>query len=191
MFRIFPSGLQIICFVPWLRSACLILAVGFGAAFHPALASSEQETAEAQPATESTASKDAETQKFEAELRQFEQREKSGLGQYELRENVIASFVYAFQISSPEQRAELWQQLENDKAEVIEQKRQRKADGLEMQSQPPGEYDAETLRYKAAVEKLDLPADLVADLVEMFQANDAAFRKTLWERVKASPLNQN
>ncbi len=191
MFRIFPSGLQIICFVPWLRSACLILAVGFGAAFHPALASSEQETAEAQPATESTVPKDAETQKFEAELRQFEQREKSGLGQYELRENVIASFVYAFQISSPEQRAELWQQLENDKAEVIEQKRQQKADALEMQSQPPGEYDAETLRYKAAVEKLDLPADLVADLVEMFQANDAPFRNTLWERVKASPLDQN
>lgn len=191
MFRIFPSGLRITSFVPWLRFVCLILAVGFGAAFRPALATADQETAEAQRATESTAPKDAETQKFEAELRQFERREKSGLGQYELRENVIASFVYAFQISSPEQRAELWQQLENDKAEVIEQKRQQKADALEMQSQPPGEYDAETLRYKAAVEKLDLPADLVADLVEMFQANDAPFRKTLWERVKASPLNQN
>jgi hypothetical protein len=191
MFRIYPNGLRISSFVPWLRFACLILVVEFSAAFRPALASADRENAEAQPATESTAAKDAETHEFEAELRQFERRGKSGLGQYELRENVIASFVYAFQISSPEQRAELWQQLENDKAEAIEQKRQQEADALEMQSQPPGEYDAETLRYKAAVEKLNLPADLVADLVEMFQANDAPFRNTLWERVKASPLDQN
>lgn len=79
--------------------------------------------------------------------------------QFELRENVVASFVYAFEVSSPEMREKLWQQLEKDKA------------------------DAETLRYKAVVETLDLPLETVEDLVEMFAANEAEFRNVLWDRV--------
>ena len=78
---------------------------------------------------------------------------------------------------------------QEDRNQEVEQRAQE-ADALDMQPQPPGGYDAETLRYKVAVEKLDLPADVVDDLVEMFQSNDAPFRETLWERVKKSPLNQ-
>ncbi|MHC4146738.1 MAG: hypothetical protein ACYSUD_18445 [Planctomycetota bacterium] len=124
--------------------------------------------------------KDAETKRFEAELKQYEERE-----------NVIASFVYSFQISSPEQRAELWQELENDKAEMAESERRQKAAALEQQARPTNGYDAETLRYKAAVENLDLPPDVVEDLVEMFQSNDAAMRQVLWQRLEQSPMNKN
>ena len=172
-----PNRLGISSFVRWLCYACLLLVAVFSLSNRAALA--YQDSAASATTTQSTDPKDAETQKFEAELRQFE-----------LRENIVASFVYAFQISSPEQRTDLWQQLEQDKAEAVELRQQQEADARDMQSQPPGDYDAETLRYKAAVEKLDLPADVVYDLVEMFQANDAPFRETLWERVKESPLNQ-
>ena len=173
-----PHRLEISSFVRWPCYACLLLVSVFSLSNRAALA--DQNSAASATTTQSTDPKDAETQKFEAELQQFE-----------LRENIVASFVYAFQISSPEQRTDLWQQLEQDKAEAVELRQQQEADALDRQSQPPGDYDAETLRYKAAVEKLDLPADVVDDLVEMFQSNDAPFRETLWERVKESPLNQN
>lgn len=179
MFRSFPNRLGISSFARWPRLACLLLAAASGLSILPTLVRADQESVESATAVQSTAPKDAETLRFEAELQQFE-----------IRENVVASFVYAFQISASEQRAELWQQLENDKAEAGELKRQQDAAALETQSHPPCVYDAETLRYKAAVERLDLPADALEDLVEMFQSNDAPFRETLWERVKQSPLNQ-
>ena len=178
MFRPFQNRLGISSFTHWPCLVGLSLAAVFSLSIRAALA--DQNSAESATATESTAPKDAETQKFEAELRRLE-----------LRKNVVASFVYIFQISSPERRAELWRELEHDKAEAIELRHQQEADALEMQSQPSVDYDAETLRYKAAVKKLDLPADVVEDLVEMFHANEAPFRKTLWERVTASPLNQD
>lgn len=125
-------------------------------------------------------SKDPETLRFEAELTQ-----------YKLRENVIASFVYNFQLASPEGRVKLWQSLERDKAEAAALKNQQAAKLLEKIIDPPGKYDAETLRYKEAVKNLELPAGMVEELVEMFHANEAPFRNTLWQRVKESPLNKN
>jgi hypothetical protein len=125
-------------------------------------------------------SKDPETLRFEAELIQ-----------YKLRENVIASFVYTFQLASPEGRVKLWQSLERDKAEAAALKNQQAAKLLEKIIDPPGKYDAETLRYKEAVKNLELPAGMVEELVEMFHANEAPFRNTLWQRVKESPLNKN
>jgi hypothetical protein len=49
---------------------------------------------------------------------------------------------------------------------------------------------AETLRYKAAVEELNIPPEMIEELVEMFQANDAAMREVLWQGVKDSPLRK-
>lgn len=168
-------------FALWLRRASLLLAVGLAAVIFPAFAGSEPKEAEAIPEVPSAELKDAETQRFEAELRR-----------YELRENVIASFVYSFHGSSPDQRAELWQQLEKDKAELAEQKRLQEERAGEIRNRrPPGSLDAETLRYQTAIAELDLPPDAKEELVDMFQANGPAFRKTLWERVETSPLNQN
>ena len=49
---------------------------------------------------------------------------------------------------------------------------------------PTEELDAETLRYKAAVEQMNLPPAAIEDLVEMFQANEAPMRELLWQRVR-------
>lgn len=47
------------------------------------------------------------------------------------------------------------------------------------------DWDAETLRYKSAVEQLGLPADIVEDAVEMFHNNAAPMREQLWRNVEA------
>jgi len=118
-------------------------------------------------------SKDPETLRFEA-----------ALTQHNLRKNVIASFVYAFHIASPEGRAKMWRELEKDKAEAAKLKSQQAAETLKMKANPLQEYDAETLRYEEAVNNLDLPPGAVQDLVEMFYSNEAPFRMVLWQRVK-------
>lgn len=125
---------------------------------------------------EEVSSKDTETRTFEIELRQFE-----------LQENVIASFVLAFDISSPEIREKLWQQLEKDKADAAARQEEQDASSP-VAPLPPGGYDAETLRYKSVVEALNLPSGMAEDLVEMFAANEAGFRKVLWDRVVESTI---
>lgn len=123
--------------------------------------------------------KDAETQRFEAELRTSSQSMR-----YPLQENVIASQVYIFQISALEFRQSLWEELEKSKAQLLEQQQQEAADAQHLQDMPKDEFDAETLRYQAAVEQLNLPPAAIKDLVEMFQSNDAPMRELLWQRVK-------
>jgi hypothetical protein len=95
-----------------------------------------------------------------------------------------------FGISSPELRQGLWEDLENARLALAEQDQADADDAESLQNMPTDDLDAETLRYKAAVEQLNLPPGMVEDLVEMFQANDAEFRKTLWQRVEESPLKQ-
>jgi hypothetical protein len=128
-----------------------------------------------------TGDKDAETVRFETELRNVSQQSR-----YQARENVIASQVYIFQVSAPEQRQALWEDMEKSKQQLAENQEKEAEDAESLQNMDTSEFDAETLRYKAAVEQLDLPPGMVEDLVEMFQSNDAEFRKTLWQRVEAS-----
>jgi hypothetical protein len=123
--------------------------------------------------------KDAETQRFEAELRTSSQAMR-----YPLQENVIASQVYIFQVAAPEYRQAIWEELEKSKVQLLEQQRQESADTAQLQDMPMDEMDAETLRYKAAVEQLNLPPAAIKDLVGMFQANDAPMRELLWQRVE-------
>jgi hypothetical protein len=80
--------------------------------------------------------------------------------------------------------------MEESKQVAAEYRREQELKALEPPSAREAEYDAETLRYKAAVEALDLPPDIVEDLVEMFYSNEAAFRETLWQRVNESPLGK-
>jgi len=131
------------------------------------------------------AEKDAETLRFESELRQL-----SETMRYPLQENVIASQVYTFQISEPEQRQALWQALENNKSQLAGQQEKEAADAEDLQNKTTEGMDAETLRYKAAVEQLNLPPGAIEDLVEMFQSNDATMREMLWQRVQESPLRK-
>lgn len=125
--------------------------------------------------------KDAETLRFETEL-----RNRSQMMRYPLQENVIASQVYIFQASSPEYRQSLWNELEKDAVQQAEQKQQEIADAQRVQDMPIDELDAETLRYKAAIEQMNLPPDAIEDLVEMFQSNEAPMRELLWQRVQGA-----
>ena len=123
-----------------------------------------------------TEEKDAETMRFEAEL-----RNRSQMLRYPLQENVIAGQVYIFQVSEPEHRQALWDELEKNKVQQYEQKNEEIADAQSLQDMPTEELDAETLRYKAAVEQMNLPPAAIEDLVEMFQANEAPMRELLWQ----------
>ena len=77
----------------------------------------------------------------------------------------------------------MWEELEKDSSQQAEQQQGEAADAEQLQAMPTDEMDAETLRYKSAVEQLNLPPAAIIDLVEMFQANDAAMRELLWQRV--------
>ena len=103
---------------------------------------------------------------------------------YPMKEEVIASQVYIFQASGPESRRAIWDELEENEAQQIQLQEQEIKDAQSLQHMPIEELDTETLRYKAAVEQLNLPPGAIEDLVEMFQANEAPMRGMLWERVK-------
>ncbi len=129
--------------------------------------------------------KDSETLRFEADLRQHSQ---SGL--FQVQENAIEPVVFIFQTATPEQRSEMWAELEQNKQAAVDYQREQEEQALQPPSAMEANYDAETLRYQEAVKALGLPPDLVEDLVEMFHSNEAAFREVLWQRVNESPLNQ-
>lgn len=130
-----------------------------------------------------TEEKDAETQRFETEL-----RNRSQMMRYPLKDEVIASQVYIFQVSSPESRQALWKELEKSTVQQTEQKQQEINDQQSLQDIPTDEIDAETLRYKAAVEQMNLPPAVVEDLVKMFQANEAPIREMLWQQIPGAQL---
>jgi hypothetical protein len=46
------------------------------------------------------------------------------------------------------------------------------------------DWDAETLRYKAAVEQLGLLPDITEDAVEMFFSNEQPMRERLWQNIR-------
>ena len=102
---------------------------------------------------------------------------------YPLQESVIASQVYIFQVSSGEYRRAFWKELEKNKGQQAEQKKQEIVDAQRLQNVKTDELDAETLRYKAAVEQMDLAPAVIEDLVQMFQANEAPMRELLWQQI--------
>jgi hypothetical protein len=125
-----------------------------------------------------TEEKDTETLRFEAEL-----RSRSQMMRYPLQEEVLASQVAIFQMVGSEYRQAMWKELEKNKVQQTEQKQQEIKDEQSLQSMPTDELDAETLRYKAAVEKMNLPPAVIEDVVRMFQANEAPMRELLWQQV--------
>lgn len=116
---------------------------------------------------------DTETQKFETDLRQMG-----------LQDNVIASFAYAFQISGPEQRAQLWVGLEKGKAKAAEYIRLQEAMAGTTQAQTLAAYDAETLRYQSDIEQFGLSPEIMAEMVENFQTSNAAARAFLSQQME-------
>ena len=130
------------------------------------------------PLMAETEEKDAETMRFESEL-----RSRSQTMRYPTQEEVIASQVSIFQQSSPEHRRAIWDAFEKDKKKQTQQQEQEIEDMQSLQSMPTDELDAETLRYKAAIEQVNLPPAVIEDLVKMFQANEAPMREMLWQQI--------
>ncbi len=122
--------------------------------------------------------KDPETMRFEAEI-----RSRSQMMRYPFTENIIAIQVEIFQASAPASRQAIWNELEKTKVQQVEHQQQEIVDAQSLRDMPTDEFDAETLRYKAAIEQMNLPPAATEDLVKMFQANEAPMREMLWQQV--------
>lgn len=120
---------------------------------------------------------DAETQRYMAEVRQLN-----------VRENVWKPWVMAFKYSGPEIRVELWDELERHKgqdpmADVPAQMAAIEAEQAE-RDERRNRYDAETLRYKEALEKAGYPQVEVDGLVEIFAPSTEAVRQVYWSSIQ-------
>jgi hypothetical protein len=73
--------------------------------------------------------------------------------------------------------------LEKTKLQQVEHQQQEIADAQRLRDMPTDEFDAETLRYKAAIEQMNLPIAATENLVKMFQVNEAPIREMLWQQV--------
>ena len=161
----------------------LVILALLAAAFTHADTTTESEAGMASPpAATDPGPKDEETIRYEAGLRSLNEQ-----AQFKAQENAITANVFLFQTSPPDHRARLWEELEKGR-QTAEETRKKEAEHKPAPVNP--DYDAETLRYMAAVEELGLPADMVEDLVEMFHSNETPFRETLWQRVRESPLKR-
>ena len=116
---------------------------------------------------------DAETQRYQAELQQ--------LG---LAENEVMPMVYAFKNSSAELRAGQWEDLENLRSQQADQDLAAQMAEIEAEQAARGSnYDAETLRYKAALQRAGHSQAEVDGLTEIFSPAPEVVRKIYWDEV--------
>jgi len=116
---------------------------------------------------------DAETQRYQLELQQ--------LG---LAENEVMPMVYAFKISSVDLRAGQWEDLENLRQQQASQNLAAEVAEIEAEQAARGSnYDAETLRYKAALERAGHSQAEVDGLTEIFSPAPEGVRKVYWDEV--------
>jgi len=161
---------------------CCLVILGFALA-HQASAESdapESDTVVGAPNAESDLGElDPETQRYQAEVRQLD-----------VRKNIWQSWVYAFKISSPEIRAELWDELEQvkqqpdpDLSAIIADIEAENAERAARTS----DYDEETLRYKAALEDAGYSQVEVDGLVKIFAPAIPIVRQAYWNAVNRKP----
>ena len=120
---------------------------------------------------------DAETQRYQAELSQL------GLDQ-----NEIMSMVYGFKIAEANLRAEIWDQLEQQKIQHAETNTLQVIADIEAENaQRSSDYDAETLRYKSTLQQADYSQTEVDGLTEIFAPAPQVVRQVYWKEVKTRP----
>jgi len=83
----------------------------------------------------------------------------------------------SYQLVSPQLRAQMRQDIDR-------QVRENQKTAREGITESPGLLDGETLRYKSEIETFGLSPEIVADLVENFQASNAAARTFLWQSLE-------
>jgi hypothetical protein len=125
---------------------------------------------------------DAEPGKLDAETRRFQ----TEVAQLDVRDNVRRTWVYAFKISTPENRANIWQELEQarqqpdaDLSAIIAEAAAERAE----RDARADDYDEETRRYKAALERAGYTSAEVDGLVEIFAPSAPVIRQVYWAEV--------
>ncbi len=86
----------------------------------------------------------------------------------------------AFVKAPPNERTELWGDLETLKAELAKDEMQELLK-IRKQIEAGPSMDAETLNYKAALEKAGKTEAEVNGLVTLFSPSNARIRKALWD----------
>jgi len=120
---------------------------------------------------------DAETQRYQAELRQL------GFDQ-----NEIMGMVYGFSIAEAGLRADIWDQLQKQKIQQAETNLpQIIADTEAENAQRSSNYDGETLRYKSALQQAGYSQAEVDGLTEIFAPAPQVVRQVYWKEVKTRP----
>ena len=119
---------------------------------------------------------DAETQRYMAEAQQ--------LG---VSDNVWKPWVMSFKYSPADIRSGLWEELEQHRGQDLMADLPGQLEAVEAeqteQAQRASQYDAETLRYKAALEQAGYSATEVSGLTSNFAASAAAVRQIYWNDV--------
>lgn len=122
---------------------------------------------------------DAETQRYQAELSQL------GLDQ-----NEIMSMVYGFKIAEVNLRADIWDQLEQQKIQHAETNLPQIIADIEAENaQRSSDHDGETLRYKSALQQAGYSQAEVDGLTEIFAPAPQVVRQVYWKEVKNSANN--
>jgi hypothetical protein len=115
---------------------------------------------------------DAETERYTAELQLL--RIEGSMFDIQSR---------AFATATPEKRTKMWADLEILKQELATEEMQELLK-IRAQIESP-DYDAETLSYKAALQKAGKSADDVNGLVTLFSISRPQIRQVLWDDLKA------
>jgi hypothetical protein len=98
-------------------------------------------------------------------------------------DSVRNSIRSAVEEMSPEERAQILQAQNHPGSEVQHASSPYSQTGAVSIPINP-DWDAETLRYKAAVEQLGLLPDITEDAVEMFFSNEQPMRERLWQNIR-------
>ncbi len=89
----------------------------------------------------------------------------------------------AFAAATPDKRANMWADLEFVRQELAKEEMQEL---LKIRAQVDSpDYDAETLSYKAALQRAGKSADDVHGLVTLFSISRPQIRQVLWDDLKA------
>ncbi len=123
----------------------------------------------ATPAEQPDGQWDAETERYQAELQEL------GI-EGSMQEIQLRAFVKA----PPNERTELWGDLETLKAELAKDEMQELLK-IRKQIEAGPSMDAETLNYKATLEKAGKTEAEVNGLVTLFSPSNARIRKALWD----------
>ena len=92
----------------------------------------------------------------------------------------------AFATARPDKRVKMWADLETVRKELAKEDMQKLLE-IRAQTESTSAYDAETLSYKATLEKAGKSAEDVNGLVTLFSISKPLVRQVLWDGIRVQP----